>query len=290
MLRKALTALPPTLDDTYERILCSIDEEDAKYAVRVLRWLAFCGRPLSVEEISEVVAINPEHDPAFDRQEILQDPLDVLDICSSLVVITTSEPHSSSSLTSDSKVVALAHYSVKEYLISERCRQGSAARYSTQETFCNEFLAKCCIGYLFRFQETDGLSSQTIHKFPLARYSASFWIAHVQAMVEETESLNHLIVELFSTDEDAYLNWVRLYDPHAPKGNPDFRKTLAAVPPPVYYASLSGMTGVVELLLGKGADVNAQDDYYGNALQAASSNGHTAIVKLLLGKGADVNA
>jgi len=35
-------------------------------------------------------------------------------------------------------------------------------------------------------------------------------------------------------------------------------------------------------------DVNAQDGYYGNALQAASLGGHEKIVQLLLEKGADI--
>ncbi|KAF1810116.1 hypothetical protein P152DRAFT_401955 [Eremomyces bilateralis CBS 781.70] len=47
---------------------------------------------------------------------------------------------------------------------------------------------------------------------------------------------------------------------------------------------------IVELLLGKGADVNAQGGTYGNALQAASSGGNKDIVELLLGKGANVDA
>jgi ankyrin repeat protein len=56
-------------------------------------------------------------------------------------------------------------------------------------------------------------------------------------------------------------------------------------------ASDSGHEKVVELLLAKGADVNAQGGYYGNALQAASySSGHEKVVELLLAKGADVNA
>jgi ankyrin repeat protein len=46
----------------------------------------------------------------------------------------------------------------------------------------------------------------------------------------------------------------------------------------------------VKLLLGKGADVNAQGGPYGTALCAASSGGHEQVVKLLLNKGADVNA
>jgi ankyrin repeat protein len=61
---------------------------------------------------------------------------------------------------------------------------------------------------------------------------------------------------------------------------------------PLHYASIRGNATIVELLLSKGANVNTQGGYYGNALQAASCNsdGGTAIVELLLSKGADVNA
>tara|TARA_R110002003_G_scaffold2558_1_gene24472 strand:+ start:1917 stop:2291 length:375 start_codon:yes stop_codon:yes gene_type:complete len=47
---------------------------------------------------------------------------------------------------------------------------------------------------------------------------------------------------------------------------------------------------VVVLLLDKGADVNAQGGYYGNALQAASARGDKEIATLLLDKDADINA
>jgi hypothetical protein len=54
-----------------------------------LRWLAFSARPLRVKEVSEVVAIDIERDPAFARQEVLEDPLEVFDICPSLITIAT---------------------------------------------------------------------------------------------------------------------------------------------------------------------------------------------------------
>jgi hypothetical protein len=270
-------------------MLCSIDEEFAEYAVRVLRWLAFCGQPLSIEQISEVVAIDTERDPPFDREEVLQDPLDVLSICSSLVVITSPEPDVSDSLTAVSKVVTLAHYSVKEYLISEQIRQGRAARYSMHESSCNEFLAKGCLGYLLQFQADGCLSSETIQNFPFARYSARFWTEHVQATLLKTESLDRLIMKLFSIAKGAYLNWVRLYDLDNRQRVPDFERTLATVAPPVYYASRIGLTGIVEQLLVKGADVNAQGGYYGNALQAASAEGYEKVVEQLLTKGANIN-
>ena len=55
-------------------------------------------------------------------------------------------------------------------------------------------------------------------------------------------------------------------------------------------ASCRGYETVVQLLLKKGADVNAEGGEYGTALQAASKNGHETVVQLLLKNGADVNA
>ncbi|RII22710.1 hypothetical protein CUC08_Gglean013428 [Alternaria sp. MG1] len=123
MLRKSLATLPRTLDQTYDRILTAISEEYAEYAMRILQWLTFSARPLSVEEVAEVVAIDVARDPAFDRDEVLEHPLEVLDICSSLVTITTNEVDRRSG--SAQRIVALAHYSVQEYLVSDRIRQGS---------------------------------------------------------------------------------------------------------------------------------------------------------------------
>ncbi|KAJ8108903.1 hypothetical protein OPT61_g7845 [Boeremia exigua] len=59
---------------------------------------------------------------------------------------------------------------------------------------------------------------------------------------------------------------------------------------PLYYACINDDLDVLNCLISKGADVNAQGGYYGNALQAASAGGHEQVVKMLLDKDADVNA
>ncbi|KAJ7453546.1 hypothetical protein B0H11DRAFT_2245368 [Mycena galericulata] len=67
------------------------------------------------------------------------------------------------------------------------------------------------------------------------------------------------------------------------KGGPRLRALLLE-------ASEKGNEATVKLLIEHGADVNAQNQWYGSALQSASSMGHGAIVKLLIENGADVNA
>lgn len=51
------------------------------------------------------------------------------------------------------------------------------------------------------------------------------------------------------------------------------------------------LTKVVrEMLRNENPDVNAEDGYHGNVLQAASAKGHVQIVQMLLDKGANVSA
>ena len=87
-LRKVLATLPKTLDDTYERILCAIDEAHAADAFKILQWLAFSTRPLELQELAEATAITLDDVPKFDPEDRLRHPTDILAICSSLVSIS----------------------------------------------------------------------------------------------------------------------------------------------------------------------------------------------------------
>lgn len=56
---------------------------------------------------------------------------------------------------------------------------------------------------------------------------------------------------------------------------------------PLLLAAENGHTQVIKLLVNKAADLNAQSEYYGNALQADSSGCNEAVVKLLVARGAN---
>ena len=129
-LRKALKSLPKTLDDTYTRILLSINEEYTQDALNVLQWLAFSARPVRIEEVAEVVAVDLECALQFDSERRLLELRDLLVICSSLVTISSATLEYSNGSLEETEELRLAHFSVKEYLISERIRAGSASKFS----------------------------------------------------------------------------------------------------------------------------------------------------------------
>jgi ankyrin repeat protein len=79
--------------------------------------------------------------------------------------------------------------------------------------------------------------------------------------------------------------WIRWRLGKWPKG------AVGYFPTPLMGASMNGADSVVNLLLGRGADINARSEISGQtALTAAAAANHKDTVKLLLDRGADVHA
>ena len=85
-IQKALQSLPKDLDESYERILEKINPLNSQEALSALRWISFATRPLFIEELIEVCAINLDEDPEFDVAE-RYGPRDILDLLPGLIII-----------------------------------------------------------------------------------------------------------------------------------------------------------------------------------------------------------
>ena len=83
---KRLAELPKGLDEIYKRILKNIDENHRADTRMFLQWLAFCKRPMTIEEIAETITADfSEICPVFNQDKRYADPWDVLLRCSSFV-------------------------------------------------------------------------------------------------------------------------------------------------------------------------------------------------------------
>ena len=206
-LRQTLGSLPETLDETYDRILCKIDRLFKREVLHILQWLTCSLRPLSLDEVAEIVTFDVDSDYKFDDENRLAEPEDVLNMCSSLVI--SVEPDSKSKVT----MVRLAHFSVKEYLVSDRIRTGSAAFFSIDEEASNTVIGAIGLSCLQLYDEALYHDSREFSmQFPLAKYSARFWHCHLSTISGAAHlPLRPLASELFLS-EWKLRNWIALYD------------------------------------------------------------------------------
>jgi hypothetical protein len=120
-LRGILAKLPKTLDETYERVLRDINEDNREHARRLLHCLAVAIRPLRVEELAEILAFDFDDIqggiPKFRADWRSKDQEGaVLSTCSSLISVVDSDLD----YFGKCRVVQFSHFSVKEFLMSDR--------------------------------------------------------------------------------------------------------------------------------------------------------------------------
>jgi hypothetical protein len=302
-LRKALSSLPKTLDETYNRTLRDLESaEQLQNAIKALQWLCFSNHPFRLPEMVEILAIETGDQRGFDPEERLPDPMDVMVVCSSLISFNPIDSHEYSeeyrdkdnavsfdggSKDVDRIQVQLAHFSVKEFLLSDRC----AFRLDFRPQICHSIIAESCLHYLLHLCQEGPMTKELIAHYPLSLCAAQQWWQHLQTisgMIDDT--LLDLTSRLLTEEDACLLSWVQLYDMDKPWWGLDPSVDAKSLARPLYYAAQIGVPAVVGKILGRNIDVNAQGGHFGNALQAASDGGHEAVVKMLLDAGADVNA
>ena len=280
-VRRILDDLPDTLDETYERVLKDIKKVNQEHAIRLLHCLTVAIRPLHVEELAEVLAIDfdaaqregiPKLNPNWRWADQHQA---VLSTCSSLIAIVND---------GDYQVVQFSHFSVKEYLTSDRLANasGEVSRYHIVPESAHTILAQACLGVLFRFD--DHVDEDTAKDIPLALYAAKHWIAHAQ-FKDVSSRIRDAMEYFFDSDKPHLAAWRQVHD--IDDGVIDlFPKCHGG---PLYFASLCGFYDIAKHLAVKHPEhVNARGGRMVSSLGAALFGNHLQVAELMYEHGADV--
>ncbi|KAL5359318.1 hypothetical protein BJX96DRAFT_183666 [Aspergillus floccosus] len=293
-LERALQKLPKGLDETH-------GGGSKELARKVLSWLTHAKRLMSTAELQHAVAVEPGQ---LELNEKFIPTTDIIgSLCSGLVTIDTQ-----------SDVVRLVHYTTQEYF--ERTQKHWFPDAETDIT-------KICVTYLsFNVFESGFCSTYNgfkdrLKSNKLFKYAAQNWGHHArmssiqgdqcildflqnkakvsactQAMrafefyvpTYETQMTGLHVAAYFGLEKSAA---ALLDGRHSPSPRDVGDRT------PLDYAAVSGLWGVVKLLLEEDADPNIRTsddiDYGQTPLHYAVGNGHQEVVKLLLDKGADPN-
>jgi hypothetical protein len=194
-IRRILEELPESLDETYERILREIGKSNQGQAHRLLQCLVAAYRPLRLEELAEVLAVDidaegiPKLNPAWrweDQEEAIM-----------VMVVNFGSL----------RIVQFSHFSAKEFLTSDRlaAASGDISRYHIWLESAHAILAQACLGVLLRLD--DRIDRKTIKNFPLAQYAAAHWIMHAQ--FKNVASYIKAGMEcLFDADKPYFATWL----------------------------------------------------------------------------------
>ena len=280
--------MPESLDMTYERILKEIKKPNRRLAQRVLECLVVAVRPLRVEELAEVFAVDfddAEGIPRFKPDWQWEDhELALLSACSSLIAIVQA---------GDSRFVQFSHFSVKEFLTSPRLAtaSGQVSDYHIDSEPAHTIMAQASLGILLRIQ--DDVEGCTPEDHPLARYAAEHWTTHAQ-FGEVSSRLYKGMEYLFDTNKPHFNVWHTLCDidtvPNYDAAICWFATSRKSPATPLYYAALCGFHDIVQHLITKHPhDVNANGGYYLRPLVAALAGEHFRTADLLIVNGADAD-
>jgi hypothetical protein len=312
-IRNKLKSLPKSIPDLYNRILGDIKVDNAEAAKNILRWVVWAERPLTLQELTIAIAIRPEQQSTSEMSKMMRFDLegDHHSILGPLINIRNG-------------LVYLVHQSAKDYL--KVMDPITSEKITVRSNESNLYISTCCLAYLSFDEFEQGLVRDSISwtetrgrykKFPFLEYSAMHWPSHVRQLDEEllaTPDLLSVFLNL-ATSNKKFHSWHRVYR----KSNTSvwnythpwritthfgficFLRALldnwAAIndgfhtdESPLLMAVIDGNRTAVRYLVEHGADVNAQDGFYGNPLQAAVIDNRVEIVRCLVENGADVNA
>jgi hypothetical protein len=289
-IRKALNELPTTLDETYERALDGIPKEKRQHAHRLFQCLVVAIRPLHVEELAEVFAIEFEANagPSLKEGWRPESPEDaILSACSTLIAVIEDK---------GSKIVQFSHFSVKEYLTSDRLHtseMGNIRQYHIPLDAAHTILARACLTVLLQLDEN--VDKERLKTFPLAFYAAQHWVDH--AKYEDVVSrIQDAMEQLFDPSKPYLASWTWIHEVNF--WAPEYRtiddlgeRLTRPKSTALYYAVLCGFSGLANYLITTHAEnVNAECMSGRTPLIAASHRGIFDIAHLLLQHNADVNA
>ena len=274
-------------------MLKEIKKPNRDHARRVLQCLVVAIRPLRVEELAEILAVDfedpegvPKLKPSWrweDKEQAL------LASCSSLIAVVG---------TGRSRVVQFSHFSVKEYLTSARLSTSSqdvVSRYHIALEPAHTILAQACVSVLLQPHNLDE-EGEVGKNAPLARYAAEYWVHHAQ--FEDVVSRITGMEYLFDPDKPYFAAWHRLYDidthPMTPPSNLSvfypFASVESSTKTPLYYAALCGFQRLVEQLIVKYPQhVNATGGRYKTPVVAALAKRHFEIAGILHCNGSSVD-
>ena len=262
-------SLPRELNDTYDEAMQRIStqaQDDVDLAVRLLQWLVYAKRPLTLAEAQHALAVE-EGETDLDEEGLPDEDI-MISVCAGLVTVDKK-----------SGIIRLVHYTAQEYF--ERTM-------GVHFPHAQSMITAACLSYLsFKHFAVDDNLAVDLHditeQYPLSRYAVEFWGEHARGN-PETDIADSILS--FLTDEAKIATWYRILRYSRMPLDQGFSRTTG-----LHIGARFGLSKIIRLLLSHGAKVNARNTIGNTPLhEAAALNQEAAVAELLKQPDCEVNA
>ncbi|KAL7934394.1 ankyrin repeat-containing domain protein [Trichoderma chlorosporum] len=321
MIEATIRAIPEGLHELYKELINGMEP----FSVRLIQWLCFATRPLSVEELRWAIVTNTRYislEECRKADHYIPDSKrmtqQIIKLGRGLAEVTPGP---------GTQVVQLIHQSVKDFFMDKGLVNLDDSSISADEAIgMAQFqLLKTCIHYLQMDEIGHSLAlgrEQLEAEFPFLHYATISWVSHAR-FSEATRFSQENMLELLAWPSNTIIDlWTRVFtkinshSSHCPSTETTLVhiaaryglvRALTAILQHNGQASINvdvkdeggrtsltwaaecGHEAAVRLLIDNGAEIDAKDRTYQTSLSFSAKNGHGAIVKLLLGRGAEVD-
>ena len=286
VIQTKIYQIPQELSKLYEELFINLAQDDMQDSLRLMRWINFGSRSLSLRELRTAMAVDAcsssgpvdhyhktgyyvETDEAMERQ--------VCDLSRGLAEVVQH---------GRLRVVQFVHQTVIEFLIGEGFQLlDRSQRTATADTFAGRShfrISDVCIRYLASVALPPYVyPSIMIHEyldlnFPLLGYSVVYWIEHAQKCEGENLSSSSLLSYF---DRSSLLqSWHSMCMNYASRIGWELSWPTTII----HVTSRYNLVHALDSILNQSANVDLKDQRGQTPLSIAARQGHESIVKLLL--------
>ena len=299
-IRDCLDRVPAGLDETYIRILARLrtdHSDDIDMVKKMFFWLVHSLRPLSLLELAEAVTLDQAQD-RMDFSTIATNPADLMRFSGGLVTHTGNRT-----------IVGLAHFSIKEFLLSDRIQRSSVCEFYAGASEIQLELTRICLNYLMMDDFRDGQCYSTkqlvfrTRKYRFLSYAVHHWVEHYHSLpVLYSESLNQTLLRFFTApNAQNILAWQQIEERN--ESFPSWMKSewksgyrtefqTISAENPIFNAARYGLSALIEAMCQMGHDVNEPTRHrerYPILIATCHKKHGPSMVGTLVAAGADIN-
>ncbi|KAJ2987646.1 hypothetical protein NUW58_g4389 [Xylaria curta] len=202
--REALNKLPPTLNETYTRILQKVPRGKIPAAEMILHFVAYAQPKLTIRQLREALsAPRNANEIMLDSHNIVREG-SIAKLCSSLV-----------RRSNDGERFELAHASVKDFFESDQSIAPESFKLSKSR--CDKLLALQCLGFLqaknFHHSPSAEIGELSYmeerdEEWKFYNYAALYWPTYARYTLDD-KRVFEAVVSLFSPKKTAvFTSWV----------------------------------------------------------------------------------